>query len=94
MLTSAVRDRHRVLPPMAEYYPHQRILKLRKFEKIIAIGSLERADSRTSHDPRLYIALLFDRQPGAEPGELPLTMISCNTELDNHKIVGECLLCV
>ena len=33
MLTSVVRDYHRVLQLMAEYYLHYSILKLQRFEK-------------------------------------------------------------
>ena len=92
MLTSAVRDRHQVLPPIAEYYLHHS--SLQETEDSRNIRNLGKADSRTCHNPRVYIRRSTMVSHGAEPGELLLTMISSNTELDDHKIVCECLFCV
>ena len=65
MLISAVRDRHQILPPMVDYYLHHSILKLRETEGLRNIRSLDRADSRISHDPQsqVYIPSLYDRWP-------------------------------
>ena len=95
-------DIAQVLPPMAEYYLLHSILKLRETEDSRNI-SLERADSRTGHDPQDYIPLLYDRRPWRRACKASVhsdsATISSNSELDDcksvcmddHKIV--CLFC-
>ena len=77
---------------MAEHCLHHSILEFRETKDS---RSLEKVDSKkkamilkfTSHRSAII-------GHGAKPRELLLTTISCNTELDDHKIVCECLFSV